>query len=127
MPMLKKKRTQKPRPSPKLTPAQLKWREDVFAVYCSMGPKRSLYKLETELKARHAKLAAHKTTLLRWCRQYDWVKRAAKFDTNHVPAPIVFIMADGSSVDEVAILVTMARPIVSTNRARLSAAVRCRP
>jgi hypothetical protein len=63
MPVLKKKRNAKPRPSPKLTPEQVKWRDDVFAVYCSLGPKRSVYKLEQELKARHAKLAAHKTTL----------------------------------------------------------------
>jgi len=105
MPVLKKKRNAKPRLSQKLSAEQLKWRDHVFAVYCSLRPKRSIYKLEMELKARHAKLAAHKTTLLRWSSQFNWVKRAAKFDTNHQPAPVVLTAPDGGPVDETCLLV----------------------
>jgi hypothetical protein len=84
MPMLKKKRNAKPRPSPELTADQLKWRDDVFAVYCLPAP--SVRSTSTRrLKTSYSQLACHKTTLLRWSSQFDWVKRCAKFDRRRRP------------------------------------------
>ena len=80
MPQLKKKPKPKPRPATENQPAKngyvmptelLQKREDVFAVYCLLGPKRSLYKLCQTLKREHPNLAVSEVTLQRWSIQHD--------------------------------------------------------
>jgi len=122
MPTLKKKSKAKPRPATEKRPAKngyvlpselLQKREDVFAVYCLLGPKRSLYKLCQTLKHEYPNLAVSEVTLQRWSIRHNWRKRVAQYDRGQAPAPVLHVMPDGSPVDDVTMLLHTATAAIN--------------
>src|SRR3954471_5235800 len=61
-----------------LDPVQLAKREDIFHLYCNMGPTRNYERLLAAIEVRHESVS--KRTLANWSRQHSWQERVAEYD-----------------------------------------------
>jgi hypothetical protein len=67
---------------------KLEQREAAFAIYCGMGPRRSLVALERELKGNHPEMAVSRQSLEKWSKAHHWVERARTHDNSVSAAPL---------------------------------------
>jgi hypothetical protein len=67
---------------------KLEQREAAFAIYCGMGPRRSLVALERELKSNHPEMAVSRQSLEKWSKAHHWVERVRTHDNSVSTAPL---------------------------------------
>ena len=85
---------------------KLQQREQVYQIYESMGPLRSLARLERLLRDKHAALAVTRPTIEKWSVQHGWAARVSAHDAS-AAAPVQTTGAASVADDPIAALLDL--------------------